>query len=61
MSNEYALFMILLPNDFDKEISLTPVTSHIIKTTTSTVSVLTYFFFPNYRCFTSHPLVQYLL
>jgi hypothetical protein len=44
MSNDYALFMILLPNDFDKEISITPVTSHIIKTTTSTVSVLTYFF-----------------
>ncbi|CAF0763726.1 unnamed protein product [Rotaria sordida] len=35
MSNDYALFIILLPNDFDKEISTIPTISSVIKLTTS--------------------------
>jgi hypothetical protein len=61
MSNDYALFMIHLPNDFDNETSITPVTSHIIKSAAPTVSL--FFINESYSslCFTSHQLVQYLL
>ncbi len=44
MSNDYALFIIILPNDFDLETSIAPipVTANIDKQESTMVSILTY-------------------
>ncbi len=44
MSNDYALFIIIIPNDFDLEnpnIPITP-TANVIKQESLSVSILTY-------------------
>jgi hypothetical protein len=44
MSNDYALFIIIIPNDFDLETSNIPITptANVIKQESLSVSILTY-------------------
>ncbi|CAF2870627.1 unnamed protein product [Rotaria sp. Silwood2] len=41
MSNDYALFIIILPNDFDKEMSSIPTISSVVQSATSIPSIET--------------------
>jgi len=59
MSNDYAMFIIHLPNDFDKVVSPNPVTSRTIKATPSIVSLLTNLFSLINLNFQSNQLIQH--